>query len=413
MSPSSLPSTHSADMGGTEIPRILVRREGRPMATAVSVQIATAADQVAAAEAAAAVCMAWFDEVDQRLSRFRSDSELTRLNTASGRWFAASELLYEVVRVAVSAAEASGGLFDPTMLRELEALGYDRDFACIAQRESPRTDALPRSYASATPAQRAAWRSIAFDPARQRIKLPEGVKIDLGGIAKGWAADMALARYCAPFPGALINVGGDLRSHGGPAPGEPWSVGIRRPSAELAGALDDTSGETTHVAVITFSRGGLATSGSLRRWWLRDGQRQHHLLDPRTGQPMALWIDDRDTAEPGSTSANPLLATATALAPTAARAEVAAKVALLRGNPGALQTVEAAWKRYGAIGPETDADAGVALALTFGNGEIALSQNLSAYLATWGTQDASLAMNVWPPLRQTRPFNTPGRGKGL
>ena len=171
-------------------------------------------------------------------------------------------------------------------------------------------------------------------------------------------------------------------------------------------------GGAPHVAVITLSRGGLATSGALRRWWLRDGQRQHHLLDPRTGRPMPLWIDDRDPAEPGSTSANPLLATATALAPTAARAEVAAKVALLRGYPRALQAVEAAWKRYGAVGPETDADAGVALALTFGNGEVVLSQNLSAYLASWGTQGATLPMNVRPPLPQTRLFDAPGTGKG-
>lgn len=127
---------------------------------------------------------------------------------------------------------------------------------------------------------------------------------------------------------------------------------------------------------------------------------------------MPLWIDDRDPAEPGSASANPLLATATALAPTAARAEVAAKVALLRGYPRALQAVEAAWKRYGAVGPETDADAGVALALTFGNGEVVLSQNLSAYLASWGTQGATLPMNVRPPLPQTRLFDAPGTGKG-
>ncbi|HEV2458742.1 MAG TPA: hypothetical protein VGS80_10295, partial [Ktedonobacterales bacterium] len=87
---------------------------------------------------------------------------------------------------------------------------------------------------------------------------------------------------------------------------------------------------------------------------------------------------------------------ATALAPTAAHAEVAAKVALLRGYPDALRTVEAAWERYGAVGPETDADAGVALVLTFGNGEVAISQNLNTFLATWGTDGAPLPMAVPP-----------------
>jgi hypothetical protein len=116
-----------------------------------------------------------------------------------------------------------------------------------------------------------------------------------------------------------------------------------------------------------------------------------------------LWIDERDTPEPGGAHPRPLIATATALGPTAARAEVAAKVALLRGHPAALRDVEAAWKQYGAVGPETNADAGVALVLTLGSGEVALSQNLSAYLATWGTQGAALPLNVWPPAPQTTP----------
>jgi thiamine biosynthesis lipoprotein len=371
------------------------------MATEVSVQIAATADQVAASEAAADACMDWFDEVDRRLSRFRPDSDLSRLNAATGHWFAATETLYEAVARAVWAAEASNGLFDPTMLRELEALGYDCDFALIAHGESPRADAPASTQNQDTPARRAAWRSIAFDHTRRRIKVPAGVRLDLGGIAKGWAADVALARYCAPFPGALINVGGDLRAHGGPAPGEPWSVGIRRPTEEHANVSLDTPTPKAYVAVISLSRGGLATSGALRRWWLRDSQRQHHLLDPRTGRPVPLWIDDIDS--PGPTGDGPLIATATALAPTAARAEFAAKVALLRGYPDALRAVEAAWERYGAVGPELDADAGVALVLAFGNGEVELSTNLSAYLATWGTRGAALPMTVCPPVPQPQP----------
>lgn len=390
--------------------RVLVRREGRPMATDVSVQIAALPEQEVAAEAAAAACMDWFDEVDLRLSRFRPDSELSRLN-AAGRWFAASETLFDVVSLAIAAARASDGLFDPALLPDLEALGYDRDFALIAQREiapafSHRSE-VPAEIPAEIPAARA-WRDVALDATRRRVRLPEGVRLDLGGIAKGWAADVALSRYCAPFPGALVNVGGDLRARGGPNPGEPWSVGIRNPREELAG---EPQGEphvepeqvftetprTPYAAVVSFSRGGLATSGALRRWWLRDGRRQHHLLDPRTGRPMRLWIGDADTRQGSSVAeAEPLIATATVLAPTAARAEVAAKVALLRGYPDALRGVEAAWERYGAVGPETDVDAGVALALTFGSGEITLSSNFRAYLETWGTEGAALPMNVLP-----------------
>jgi len=362
----------------------LVQRRGRPMATAVSVQIAVPSSRWAEAAAAADACMDWFDEVDARLSRFRPESELSRLNATAGEWFAASDVLYECAALALESAESSGGLFDPSMLRQLCALGYDRDFAAIAHRDVATTFKRP------APAERAAWRAIALDPQRRRIRLPAGVQLDFGGIAKGWAADVALVRYCARFPGALVNVGGDLRAHGGPQPGELLSVGIRDPRLELSG-IDDPA---THLATARLSRGAMATSGAVRRWWLRDGQRQHHLLDPRTGQPIPLWTAGGD--EPDA-----LIATATAFAPTAAQAEVAAKMALLRGYPGACAAVESAWERYGALGPRDDGDAGVALALVFGTGEIAFSRNLNEYLATWGTQGAMLPMMVGsalPPL---------------
>jgi FAD:protein FMN transferase len=368
--------------------RILVQRAGRPMATDVSVQIAAEPAQEAEAHAAADACMVWFDEVDARLSRFQPESELSGLNRAAGRWFAASDVLYEAVAVAVAFAHASGGLFDPTLLPQLEALGYDRDFDLIARREIAQDDGA--LHATPPLPSKPAWRGIKIDSASRRVCLPQGSRLDLGGIAKGWAADVALARYCAPFSGALVNVGGDLRVRGGPAPGAAWSAGIRDPRGELAA----TPALPAYVATVTFSRGGLATSGALRRWWLRNGERHHHLLDPRSGSPVRAWIDDRDT--PSGAGSPPLIATATALAPTAARAEVAAKVALLRGYPDALRAIEAAWEHYGAVGPETDADAGVALVLTFGNGEVATSENLNAFLATWGTDGAPLPMAVSP-----------------
>jgi hypothetical protein len=86
----------------------------------------------------------------------------------------------------------------------------------------------------------------------------------------------------------------------------------------------------------------------------------------------------------------------TALAPTAERAEVAAKLTLLRGYPKAVQAVEAAWARYGALGPDDDLDAGVALIVTFGDGAIALSSNARDWLATWGTEGAHVPVRVSP-----------------
>ncbi len=396
---------NTRDAADTEERRIVVSRSGRPMATDVSVLIAAYPDQVDEANEAADACMTWFDEVDARLSRFRPESELSQLNRSGGAWFEASPVLYGAVEAAIHAASASDGLFDPTLLPQLEALGYDRDFALIARRDiatdidggaqiargGPTEAARPRP-AWTPPAQ--AWRAVELDPDGLRIRLPEGARLDLGGIAKGWAADLAFTTCCEPFPGALVNVGGDLRASGGPQAHEAWSVGMRSPRAE-AGAPEP--GAPEWAATIRLSRGALATSGAARRWWRDGGAIRHHLLDPRTGLPLPIWTG----ADVGAASApdgrpSRVIAMVTALAPTAERAEVAAKLALLRGYPQAARAVEAAWERYGAIGPDDDLDAGVALIVTFSDGAIELSANARVWLATWGTADARVPVLVSP-----------------
>jgi thiamine biosynthesis lipoprotein len=322
------------------------------------------------------------------------------MNRSAGSWFAASDVLYACVELALDAARQTGGLFDPTLLYAIEALGYDRDFAEIARHEAPRPASMSDDRALLAAG---GWRAIMLDRARRRIQLPKGVGLDLGGIAKGWAADVAFERFCAAFPGALINLGGDLRLHGGPQPGQAWSVGIRDPRGELLPS------EPRYAALITCSRGGLATSGAPARWWLQGGRLRHHLLDPRTGRPMRLWTSGAagraggwDAGDEQHGDAKPI-ATATALAPTATQAEVAAKVALLRGRQAALRAVEHAWghpytvERSGPdvpSDPPSSMDADVALLLTYGDGEVVLSRTMRPYLATWGTQGASVPLRI-------------------
>jgi thiamine biosynthesis lipoprotein len=217
---------------------------------------------------------------------------------------------------------------------------------------------------------------------------------------KGWAADVALERFFGAFDNVLVDAGGDIRSRGGARPGEPWAIGIgdppagARPGSGHVGAQDETHDGEDDGVVVTLGRGGLATSGATERWWYHAGERQHHLLDPRTWRPARLWIDAADDTKGDGDGAmdKPLIASATALAPTAAHAEVAAKVALLRGSLDyrqALAPVERAWAawetqeaRDAAIPPY--GDRGVALILLLGTGEVVCSAHLHAYLATLG-----------------------------
>lgn len=347
---------------------VVVEQTRRIMATRMSIHIAVAPESVGQANAAIARAMAWLETLSDRITRFSEDSELARLNAGAGEWRPVSGLLFTIVAESIAAARATNGLFDPALLPLLEALGYDRDYDDIEHRETgQRADA-------ASVAGR--WRDIKLDASRLRILLPPGARLDLGGIAKGWAADAVLARHLSAYDNTLINAGGDMRARGGAQPNEPWAIGIGNPLT----ASDDEPSEP--AAVLTLGRGGLATSGATGRWWMQNGARQHHLLDPRTERPIPLWIDggDRDQKRDASS----LIATATALAPTAAHAEVAAKVALLRGYPAAIQQIESAWDANHT--PEAGAygDAGVALLLVLGDGRIVCSANMREYLSIVG-----------------------------
>jgi thiamine biosynthesis lipoprotein len=231
-----------------------------------------------------------FVEWDQRLSRFRRDSELSRVNAAAGRDVPVSPATFDVIEQALHAARATDGRFDPLLGARLVELGYDRTFAALP------ADRPGQPLAAWRPSR---WREVRLDRARSAVRVPPGGALDLGGIAKGMAADAAVADLReAGVPYALVNAGGDLATHGAPPESGGWAVGID--NVDLAGGA------------ALLARGALATSSTLGRRWSRGGVAQHHLLDPLSGLPME-----------GE------LVQVTVTAPSCRQAEVAAKVALL------------------------------------------------------------------------------------
>ena len=364
----------------------VVERYWRLMGTQVGVHVAVAPAAEQAAEHAITACLNWLRDVERVLTRFDASSELSRLNDAGGRWCKVSQLLFDAVEQSVAAARATEGLFDPTLLPILEALGYDRDFALVRTARS-RPAAPSTGDAVLARAVAGDWRGIELDAANRRLRLPRGTRLDLGGIAKGWAADLALDRFFADYPDVLLDIGGDIRVRGGPGgglAGGAWPIGIGA-TAERSNAPLDT------LPVVSLGRGGLATSGAGDRWWYAAGQRQHHLIDPRTGRPAQVWIGAADERGDGAEQPHQIAAVA-ALAPTAAHAEIAAKVAILRGYPAAVHGVEQAWSAWNGRLAREDAavatgpygDAPVALVVLLGNGEVASSSNLRTYLETLG-----------------------------
>ncbi|MBZ0301029.1 MAG: FAD:protein FMN transferase, partial [Anaerolineae bacterium] len=156
------------------------------------------------------------EALEARLSRFRPESELMQLNAQAGEWVPVSEVLFEVIHAAKHAARLTGGLVTPLVLPALIANGYDRSFEQIdhpdTRKSHPALD----------------WRGIALKIDSRQVRLPKGSAIDLGGIAKGWAA-AKLADELADCGPCLVDLGGDMVARGAPQGYAGWPVEIEDP----------------------------------------------------------------------------------------------------------------------------------------------------------------------------------------
>ena len=207
--------------------------------------------------------------VDRACSRFRPDSELSRLNAANGAVTGVSDLFAELVEAALRAARLTDGAVDPTCGQALEEIGYDRDFAVLQADEQPRHRARP---ARRVPG----WRSVQLDRKRLLAQLANGAQLDLGATAKAWAADRCAEVIAAKIgAGVLVSLGGDM-AVAGPPPADGWRVRVTD---------DHAAGPEAPGQTVTIRTGGLATSSTTVRTWAVGGRRVHHIIDPATGEP--------------------------------------------------------------------------------------------------------------------------------
>jgi thiamine biosynthesis lipoprotein ApbE len=210
--------------------------------------------------------------IDAACSRFRGDSELSRVNARAGRYTPAGPLLLEALEVALRAAELSDGDVDPTVGCALELAGYDRDWRLLdpaAGQPEPPLEITARF--------RAGWQTIVLDRASASVKVPAGVKLDLGASAKAWAADRAAAAAaCMAGCGVLVSLGGDIATAGS-APAGGWLIRVTD---------DHRSDHSAPGQTVTIESGGLATSSTAVRRWSHGGRTMHHIIDPDTGAPV-------------------------------------------------------------------------------------------------------------------------------
>jgi thiamine biosynthesis lipoprotein len=228
------------------------------------------------------------DEVERACSRFRPDSELSMLTPGRSRL---SPMLADLMGTALDAAEASGGLVDPTVGSALRELGYDRSIELLP------ADGPPVQISRSVPG----WRRVHLYG--DHLELPRDVVLDLGATAKARAADL-LAHRAADVVGVgvLVEIGGDIATAGA-TPDGGWQVLVRDTPDDPACQVTLTEGAA------------VATSSTVRRTWRRGGVRIHHVVDPRTAAPAA-----------------PVWRSATVAAPTCVEANTASTAAIVLGR---------------------------------------------------------------------------------
>jgi thiamine biosynthesis lipoprotein len=270
-----------------------------------------------------------FQKAENCLTRFDPTSELCKLNRSSGRPSRVSPLLFDVVETAMWASSATDGLFDPTLLQLMKAIGYDRSFEQI--------ELVGRAVPVLPLPQHKTYEKIRLDRLRREIYLPPDAALDLGGIGKGWTVDRAADWLVGAGP-FMINAGGDLYAYASPPDQAGWSIGIVNP---LEPSQD--------IARLRVRQRAVATSTISRRQWRRGDRVMHHLIDPRTGQPAETDV-----------------VSVTVIAHRVAVAEVFAKTALILGAQAGRNWLNGL--------------AGIEGLLVRNDGQLILTDGFSAYL---------------------------------
>ncbi|MCB5362756.1 FAD:protein FMN transferase [Pusillimonas sp. CC-YST705] len=208
------------------------------------------------------------DDIIDQMSHWEADSLISRINKAPTGWYQVPEEFFTVVSCAQQVAQATQGAYDPTV-GELVALwgfgphGQPGQLPCDSQLEDAR--------------QRSGWQQLHLNAEHRGVWQPGGMSLDFSSIAKGYGVDaMALALEDYGLTNYMVELGGELRAKGRNPSGQPWRLQVEAPGAhhEQAGlpiALDGLS---------------IATSGDYRRFFIVEGQRYAHTLDPRTGRAL-------------------------------------------------------------------------------------------------------------------------------
>ncbi|MBI3685510.1 FAD:protein FMN transferase [Candidatus Azambacteria bacterium] len=268
-----------------------------------------------------------------RFSRFLPESELSHLNKSAGNPYHASGEMIDLLTVAWQWHRETKGVFDPSVIGALENLGYDRslDF----DKGPARTDAnivFNMGVHQAVFSRRGRFADMRIHKKSGDVVLPQGLRIDFGGVGKGYIVDKIAMRLAQKYDHFWISAGGDMYVKGCDLAGKPWEVGVQDPLHLQSDIGNVTMKELSFMAV--------ATSGVMKRRGEKGGLKWHHIIDPRTGFPATQEV-----------------IAVTVLARTTVEADVCAKTALILGKEAGMAFIE---KRAGCAAIMIDQEGRIA-----------------------------------------------------
>ena len=282
----------------------LIKESKIVMGTVVEITVANRSEELA--RSAIADGMSEFQRIDDLMSSYKPDSTVSKVNqTGSAAKVPVGEEVYRVLREAVAISGASGGAFDPTIWPVSQLWGFDRGGSIP----------IPELLTNKLPM--VGYKNVIFDDSAFSVGFKSnGMGLDLGAIAKGWAIDRAMEKLMARgIRKAIIDAGGDLRVIGTRPGKDFWRIGVQHPRDP--GALIFTF-ELRDTAIVT--------SGDYERFFVADGVRYHHILNPLTGQP-ARSCQSVTVLAPTASEADACATAAFVLGPSEG-------LAFLRGRPG-------------------------------------------------------------------------------
>lgn len=252
----------------------MITEKFRAMGTDIFVSFADTNEKIAKKELE--IIKNDIEKFEQRFSRFRKDSELSLMNDFGGEKFEASPEMIEMIKKSKETYQETSGIFDPTVLSVLEKLGYDKSFENIINDHEPGENFFDVRKIQQDFLNRKNFYDVKIIEEKFVYK-PLELKIDFGGIGKGYIIDKIVEDLKKEYKNFWISAGGDMFLSGRDFNGHAWKVGIQNPN--------DLEKDIKTIEIVGENM-SIATSGTAKRKGVKQGFKWHHIIDPRIGLPV-------------------------------------------------------------------------------------------------------------------------------